>query len=63
MRLCSKCRFYSREYDEGRQEWDDVVKIGDDTELHHCPMYEDHIPKEIYDGDADCVFYEPKEAT
>ena len=62
MSLCSKCIFYNKDYDERLQEYDDVIKIGDDREKHHCPMYDDNIPPNIFYDDGECEFFTEKEA-
>lgn len=63
MPLCNNCQFYNAEYDEELQQWDDTIKVGDETVLHHCPLYDDHIPNGIFYGLDDCKYYEPKKAT
>ena len=63
MPLCDQCRFYNAEYDEMRQQYDDVIKIGDEKEKHHCPMYESQIPDEVYYDNKDCKYFIKEEAT
>lgn len=58
MGKCATCAFYNKKYDEACQEYDDVIKIGDDKILHHCPLFDDHIPNGIYYDGENCEFYE-----
>lgn len=60
MASCDKCFFMTHQYDTFRQNYDDVDAVDDKSKPHHyCPMYTDHIPEDIFYGDADCEFYEP----
>ena len=59
MALCDTCRFYSKQHDEFRQKFDDVIIKGDKSyEKHFCPMYSDNIPNDIYYKNGDCIYYE-----
>lgn len=60
MPQCDKCKFFDREYDKEMQQYDDVMKMGDRIVRHHCPMYDDHIPEEIYFEGKDCAFFQDK---
>lgn len=62
MALCDNCLFYKKEQDEFRQNYDDVVVIDSKEKPHHyCPMYNDHIPQEIWYNNGNCPYYEKKE--
>lgn len=60
MALCDKCAFMDKRYDQFRQDYNDAEVIGERTEQHFCPMYNDHIPEDIYYGNGDCVFYDER---
>ena len=62
MALCKTCENWNEDYNEFRQMYDDCIVV-DDPEPEHqfCEMYNDHIPSEIYYGDADCEYYRQKE--
>lgn len=62
MALCSSCFFFDEEYDDFRKQYDDVVKEKKEPEKHYCPMYYDHIPHDIYHKNADCDYYEKRDA-
>lgn len=62
MPQCEKCAFYNQEYDETLQEYDDTIIIGDDRERHHCTMYDDIIPPDVWYNGGDCQFFFDKEA-
>ena len=55
--LCGKCANYSKDYDSFRQEYYDVVKVGENTADHGCVMYDDHIPHDVWNGAGDCPYY------
>jgi hypothetical protein len=56
--LCNGCLNYSKEIDEFRQRFDDVVVIGStEPEKHYCPMYDDNIPAAIFYENAECEFF------
>lgn len=57
MGLCDRCKNFSAEYDEMRQEYDDTLIIGETKENHFCPMFDRNIPDSIYYDDADCNFF------
>lgn len=62
MALCDNCKFYDKEHDEFRQQYDDVVKInGDKREKHYCIMYTDYIPFDIFYNNGDCPYHLPKD--
>lgn len=63
-RLCERCLNYSKQLDEFRQQYDDVIVI-DSTEpgKHYCPMYDDNIPAEIFYNNAECEFFVEKGET
>lgn len=48
----------NEKYDAFRQSFNDILVDGKSVEYHYCDMYDDHIPREIYDGNAKCEFYE-----
>ena len=51
---CRKCFFYSKEFDEAKQEINDVVIIGENTEdQHFCDAYSP-IPDGVFNGPKDC---------
>jgi hypothetical protein len=59
MALCKDCLFYSEEYDGARQTGVDVVVVDNpDPEQHFCPMYDNHIPFDIFYSNGNCEFYE-----
>lgn len=60
MALCDSCMFYDKKHDEFRQQYDDVID-GDKLEKHYCPMYDDHIPHDIFHKGGDCPFYVKKD--
>lgn len=63
MALCNKCKVYNTQYDEFRQNWDDILlEPPAQNTPHYCIMYEDNIPNKIYYDGAVCKFYEPKDA-
>ena len=62
MGRCERCQYYNKEYDEARQQFDDVIRIGDDTVKHHCIMYLGQIPNGIYYDGKECLYYEEKGA-
>ena len=61
MGRCDTCALMIEEYDALRRDHDDVRIEGDETDHHYCPMYDDHIPADIYDGSAKCKFYDAAE--
>lgn len=61
MALCDTCAYYRAEYNEFRRDYEDSVSDADKgPEKHYCPMYDDHIPDDIYRDGADCPFYAKK---
>lgn len=57
---CNKCLFYDKQYDNFRQEYDDIIVLGNNQpEAHYCPMYLDNIPNAIFYDGAKCEFFEP----
>ena len=56
MESCKNCLLYSETFDNLHMDFNDV---GDENE-HFCPMYEDHIPDGIFDGEKKCDFYTDK---
>lgn len=56
MALCDTCMFYNKQYDEFRQQYDDVID-GENREKHFCTMYDDNIPLDITYKNADCPHY------
>ena len=60
MGLCNKCVFMSEKYDNIRRNHDDVVVDGKNESHHYCPMYDDHVPNDIYFGSADCKYFDSK---
>lgn len=61
MAKCYNCLFYDKSYDDFRQEYDDVIKIGDDQPpKHYCSMYDSNIPADIFYKEAACPFFVPK---
>lgn len=61
MALCGNCKIYNTKYDEFRQDWNDTITEPPAPNLpHHCIMYEDNIPDDIFYNGANCPFYEPK---
>lgn len=61
MALCDKCLFMTDSYDDFRQAYNDVEIIGDNTVEHFCPMYDDHIPNNIYYEGGACERYVERE--
>ena len=61
MARCDTCALMSREYDGLCRDHDDIRVDGDTADRHYCPMYDDCIPAEIYNGEEDCKFYDPAE--
>ncbi len=59
MALCDSCLHYRKGFDKLGQIHDDVVieTDNDKRQKHFCPMYDDHIPNDIYYDNADCEFY------
>ena len=49
---CNDCKLYIEEYDNIRNEYEDIRT----EEVHHCPMYEDIIPKNIWANATVCRF-------
>lgn len=61
MALCDNCMFLTKNHDEFRQMFDDTIVIdGDERQKHYCPMYNDHIPFDIFYENADCPYYIPQ---
>lgn len=57
-RICNNCFHFRKEYDEFRQQYVDMIVVDNtEPEQHFCPMYDDHIPNEIYYADHDCEFF------
>lgn len=57
-RPCDTCLNYNKSIDEFRQSFVDVEIVNDNSlEQHFCPMYDDHIPHDIYHKGADCPYY------
>ena len=54
MALCKECAFYSEAIDNLNREFNDVGN----PENHYCPMYQDAIPKGVFNGEKDCKFFE-----
>ena len=55
---CNNCLFYDKQYDDMRQEYDDVIVVGNDQPpKHFCVQYEDGIPKDIFYGGNACKFF------
>lgn len=64
MALCKNCFHYDKEIDEFKQLWDDCDIVSDDQRIkHHCLMYDDKIPMEIYYENSECPFFEKKDLT
>lgn len=56
---CRNCFFYSEEQDRFRQEYNDVLVNGVDTnEQHFCDMFAP-ISAGVFDGEKDCPKYLP----
>ena len=60
MALCDTCLLYSKQYDEFRQRYNDVID-GDKKEKHFCTMYNDNIPHNIFYNNGECQYYNKKE--
>lgn len=60
MALCDKCAFMNDRYDEFRQSYNDAVPVNESMVQHFCPMYDDHIPNEIYYGGGECEFFQER---
>lgn len=58
MVLCDSCIFFSKDYDEQRQQYDDTIKEYTQKERHFCPMFFGGIPQNIFYKNGDCQFYE-----
>lgn len=58
MALCDSCIFFSKDYDEQRQQYDDTIKECPQKEVHFCPMFLGGIPKNVFYKNGDCQFYE-----
>ena len=58
MALCDSCIFFSKDYDEQRQQYDDTIKEYTQKERHFCPMFLGGIPQNIFYKNGDCKFYE-----
>lgn len=57
-RLCDSCLNYSKSEDEFRQQYvDNIIVSGEEPGQHFCPMYDNHIPHDIYHKGADCPYY------
>ena len=61
MALCKNCAFMNERYDQFRQEYNDAVPVDDKQTQYFCPMYDDHIPNDIYYENGKCQFYQSKE--
>lgn len=61
MALCDSCKWYDKENDDFRGNYDDRMKENDKRENHYCIMYDDSIPKEIWYENGDCPYYRRKE--
>lgn len=58
---CKNCKYYSKEFDEFRQQFDDVIVVGQENrEKHYCIFYNDHIPSEIWGNKENCPYFEQK---
>ena len=61
VRQCSNCEFYNKQEDQFRQQFVDILRIGEDEpQQHFCPMYDSHIPTEIYYDGGKCKYYTKK---
>lgn len=57
-RQCNKCANYEAEYDAFRQKYVDVLKESTkERQQHFCPMYDGHIPEEIYYDGKKCPYF------
>lgn len=61
MAKCRGCFNYSQLDDDMRRVWNDDVGPDYDPDAHFCLMYEDGIPKGVYNSSKDCRFYKPKD--
>ena len=57
---CKQCLFYDKEYDKLRQQWDDVIIIGQENMVkHYCNVFKP-IPQAIANGQTKCSAFIPK---
>lgn len=57
-RQCDKCVNYNARIDEFRQGYVDIIEKGKkEMEQHFCPMYDSHIPNEIYYNGKECPYF------
>ena len=62
MESCKTCRYWRKEYDDFRQDFNDEIIVDDaDQSKHFCVMLDDGIPPEVFNGNADCPFWDKKE--
>lgn len=55
---CNNCLFYDKQYDDMRQEYDDIIVVGNNQPLKHfCVQYEGGIPTDIFYGGSACKFF------
>lgn len=55
MENCNTCIFYDKNYDERKQMFDDT-NLSDNV-WHHCSMYDDVIPGQIWANKTQCEFH------
>ena len=60
---CKNCMHYDKEYDEFRQQYDDIIIIGQENrKVHHCILYDNEIPSETWKNKEECPdFFDKKD--
>ena len=67
MEQCKNCIFFDKEYDELRQEYNDVVYAQQEIkEKHFCRLYWDItqggvIPQEVWENKVKCKYFVSKD--
>ena len=60
MEQCQKCLFYSKEYNEARQSWNDIIFVGqEEKEEHYCGTFQP-IPREYVADETKCPAFVKK---
>ena len=61
MGSCENCFFYSKEDDDFRQKFDDMLIVGESRVKHYCEQYPAGIPHGVWNGTKKCGHFWDKE--
>ena len=57
MSQCKQCLFYDKEYDKLRQQWDDIIIVGQEDVIKYYCYVHSPIPQEILNDQTKCFSF------